>query len=900
MTFRKFFGALIATAMTCAVAGAFTPAPAAQFTADIVISGSGRHYTYRLHVLDNRYRYQKVEGPEDAPPYPGIVDRERGVTWGLNPQTHQYVEMKELEETFMMNPLVGWAVTRKGLTAEEGPTEVVNGYECETRIYREAGKAEPAAKVWIAKKLNHLIREERFGTNENPVMELRNIQEGPVDPALLEIPEGYTKMDMGAAPGPKSADQAPKEAAAQPPAASAPEQAPGEAAAPASSGNIVFILDASGSMWGQVEGKAKIAIAKEVLTGLIKDLPDDATVGLVAYGHRRKGDCSDVEELVPLSPVDKKNLIKIIQSLKPKGKTPISRSVRLTAERLKHLEEETTLILVSDGKETCDPDPCALVKELKEAGIRFVMHVIGFDVTEEEKAQLECMAQAGGGEYFMAKTAKDFQAAAKEVVKKAQVQEFGVLKMVTLKNGKPLHAWVEIHEAGTEKVLRTETTAGETGVREIKLPPGRYDVFVKDSQSVSGGERPPVRFSDVSIELGQTVERRADFSDGTLVIKAMKNDKPVQAGVLYYRHGETESFFNEATHPKTGEVRRKLVPGTYDIRVVDSSTAGNPSIDIRGIEVPPGGSVEKTVKFASGTLKMITTQNGEPVPCPVKVFSPDGRVASDFWTQKGQRTVQLPQGTYDVEVTLLDIPGGNPVIRSPGVIIEPDRTEERTVDFEIGFLKVTATLNGAPFSTPVKLYKDGSRSNIGHWTSGGARTFLLVPGVYHAKVVNIKDETQFKSVEGIEIQSGKTVNIDAAFPVSPQETKTPAAPPSPPEAAPAPKAGGDETAPSGPEQPTGGADAVMNGELPLMEGTRVLKEMTVGAGGRVDLETPATPEEVLNFYKQAMTAKGWQPGMAMVQGKVGVLQMKDGGRQLMIKAEGQGDVSKVSIALVGQ
>jgi Ca-activated chloride channel family protein len=130
------------------------------------------------------------------------------------------------------------------------------------------------------------------------------------------------------------------------------------------SGNIIFILDASGSMWGQVEGTAKIAIAKEVLTGLVRDLPDDAMVGLVAYGHRRKGDCDDVEELVALGPLDKEKIVGRIQDLSPKGKTPISRSVRLTDERIKDLKDETTIILVSDGKETCDPDPCTLVRDL--------------------------------------------------------------------------------------------------------------------------------------------------------------------------------------------------------------------------------------------------------------------------------------------------------------------------------------------------------------------------------------------------------------------------------------------------------------------------------------------------------------------------------------------------------
>ena len=200
-------------------------------------------------------------------------------------------------------------------------------------------------------------------------------------------------------------------------AAAAPLLAAGSAAQ-AGKNNLVLIIDASGSMWGQVEGAAKIAIAKDVLISLIKDLPQGMNVGLVAYGYRRKGDCSDVEELVSLGVLDKKKLIAKIKELNPKGKTPITFSVQMTAEKLRTLEDETTIILVSDGKETCEGNPCALVRELRQSGVRFVMHVIGFDVTDDERKQLECIAEAGGGMYYSAKNAGEFQVAAKTVVKK--------------------------------------------------------------------------------------------------------------------------------------------------------------------------------------------------------------------------------------------------------------------------------------------------------------------------------------------------------------------------------------------------------------------------------------------------------------------------------------------------
>ncbi|MGM0787210.1 MAG: DUF4412 domain-containing protein, partial [Thermodesulfobacteriota bacterium] len=235
--------------------------------------------------------------------------------------------------------------------------------------------------------------------------------------------------------------------------------------------NIMFILDASGSMWGEVEGRDKIAIAREVMAGLIRDLPDNTRAGLIAYGHRRKGDCKDVEELVQMSPLDKEGLIRIIQGLSPKGKTPITYSVRLTAEKLKVLEDETTIILVSDGKESCGGDPCALVRELKESGLRFVMHVIGFDVGKEGRKQLECMAEAGGGRYFTAKTAGEFEAAAREVVQ--ETKTVGFLEIMAFRNETPVRARVEVFKQDTgQRVKKINTAMDEKKPEVIRLKPG--------------------------------------------------------------------------------------------------------------------------------------------------------------------------------------------------------------------------------------------------------------------------------------------------------------------------------------------------------------------------------------------------------------------------------------------
>ena len=179
---------------------------------------------------------------------------------------------------------------------------------------------------------------------------------------------------------------------------------------------------------GRLDNVEKIVIAKERMMELVQDW-DDVNMGLIVYGHRRKGDCDDIELLVPLGSGNQAAIIAQIQAINPKGKTPIQRSIALAAQHLETLEDETAIVLVSDGLETCDPDPCGYVKSLKQKGIKFTLDVVGFDISDEEREQLECIANAGGGRYYSARNAMQLKEAftevKKEVVKKVEAKPAG-------------------------------------------------------------------------------------------------------------------------------------------------------------------------------------------------------------------------------------------------------------------------------------------------------------------------------------------------------------------------------------------------------------------------------------------------------------------------------------------
>ncbi len=89
-------------------------------------------------------------------------------------------------------------------------------------------------------------------------------------------------------------------------------------------------------------------------------------------------------------------------SLNPRGKTPLSDAVRLAAEQLKYTEDKATVVLITDGIETCNADPCALATELEAAGVDFTVNVVGFGLSKEDGAAVKCLADNTGGKYLSA------------------------------------------------------------------------------------------------------------------------------------------------------------------------------------------------------------------------------------------------------------------------------------------------------------------------------------------------------------------------------------------------------------------------------------------------------------------------------------------------------------------
>ncbi len=242
-----------------------------------------------------------------------------------------------------------------------------------------------------------------------------------------------------------------------------------------------LVLDASGSMGGKLgDGAVKLDAARMAVDTLLGKLPDGAVVALRAYGHQSttdKHDCRDTALLSPFGDLGAKRdaLRKATAGLAARGYTPITLALGEAARDFPAgFKGEAVIVLVSDGKETCRGDPCALARDLARQNARLVVHTVGFGVDETTRQQLQCVARAAGGRYFDAATTDELAASLGKAIE--------TVRAVVVEKKGP--GWLKVEGAD---VTGNEVTRADTGEvvgrlghtnSTMKLEAGVYNVTV--------------------------------------------------------------------------------------------------------------------------------------------------------------------------------------------------------------------------------------------------------------------------------------------------------------------------------------------------------------------------------------------------------------------------------------
>ena len=420
---------------------------------------------------------------------------------------------------------------------------------------------------------------------------------------------------------------------------------------------ILFIYDASGSMWGQLDGKTKKEIASEVLTRTVGNLPEDQNVGLIAYGHRNKSDCNDIEYLVALDNNSKTHVTNAVKAINPTGRTPLARSATMAIESLKKGSTKATIILITDGIESCDGDLCNVITDAKANGIDFKLHIVGFGLKEGEKEQLQCATNAGNGNYYDADNAGGLSevltAATMETVDKPD----GNFSVFAVKNGKPVDAWLKPKNTVTKKELRGARTYRDTAW--VNLPPGTYEIEVKPL------ENSDIPGTTIVVEMkeGDVKHRDVSFDGGILEVTTTNNGEPWDAVVKMYENNNKVA----ATTRTYGKSKQMEVPaGKYRITYSALNLKGlDIHVEVEDVEVKANATNAIFHDFKSGIAMIgVKTASGELIDATVNVHEKNSgkNVAGNrTYTSESSNPKQflLNPGTYEVRVITLGAHKGN-------------------------------------------------------------------------------------------------------------------------------------------------------------------------------------------------------------------------------------------------
>ena len=441
---------------------------------------------------------------------------------------------------------------------------------------------------------------------------------------------------------------------------------------------ILFIYDASGSMWGQLDGKTKKDIASEVLSTSISKLPTNQNIGLMAYGHRNKSDCRDVEFLVDISNSSKALPIKALKDINPLGKTPLAYSAMLAINSLKESKTKATIILITDGIESCDGDVCKVIADAKAAGIDFKLHIVGFGLKEGETEQLKCAAKMGGGNYYDASNAGGLGDVLTEATAQTVDDPKPNFSVYAVKNGQPLDAWFKPFKAETQEALNAVRSYRDTAF--IYLPPGKYVLEVK-----------PLENTDINAIMlpiesvnGQMGHQTVSFDSGKINVTTLNNGEGWDATVKVLKAGTKKSISGVRTYGRAQDL--EINPGMYDVLIQALKIEGiETNFKIENIEVKANETSTIRYNFKSGiALIGVKTSGGELIDSTVNFFEKTtGKNVAAARTYTSNTSNPKPfilnPGTYDVKVVTLGKHSGHSETFS--IIVKEGETVEKQIQY---------------------------------------------------------------------------------------------------------------------------------------------------------------------------------------------------------------------------
>ena len=360
---------------------------------------------------------------------------------------------------------------------------------------------------------------------------------------------------------------------------------------------ILFLLDASGSMMAPWEGQPRWAVAKRMLSKMADSLNayPNLELGLRVYGHQHPNsekNCQDSRLEVPFAPRNAKAIKDKLATLKAQGNTPITYSLEQSANDFPtDKASRNVLLLITDGLESCDADPCLASISLQRKHVFLKPFVIGIGAERDFGQQLACL-----GQYYNAAEVETFRTVMNDVIAKT-LSKTTVAVNLTDERGRPVESNVNMTFVNN---VTQQPEYNYVHYRDSQGKPDVVDIDALQSYDLEINTVPPVREKSITIKPGADNVLTYKTPQGTLWLQ----NPPITPNP----YGKLQAVVRAQGSPATVVslpfgMRQKLLTGNYEVELLTLPRT------VRRISIKQGQQTTVTYD-APGTLNITSDLKG--------------------------------------------------------------------------------------------------------------------------------------------------------------------------------------------------------------------------------------------------------------------------------------------------
>lgn len=351
---------------------------------------------------------------------------------------------------------------------------------------------------------------------------------------------------------------------------------------------ILFVFDASESMTGLWEKHVKIDLARSVLLHFVDSLEKlpNVEMALRVYGHTspvNPQNCFDTKLEVPFAPNNALRIRQRLNSIKPKGTTPIAFSLKKCVNDFSPCTNcRNIVILITDGIEACDGDPCAASLELQKNGIILKPFILGIGIDENFTKSFDCI-----GKYFDVIKEENFQSTLDVIINQALNRSSAQVNLLD-KNGNPTETNVNMtffdRKTGKVKYNYVHTINSKGNPDTLLIDPNTaYRIRINSI--------PPVYIDSAKMTPGRHNIFASDLSQGYLLVTSRDNSVYRETQLIVRKAGNSGTLNVQKINEK-----EKYLSGKYSLEILTLPRIIVNDVDIKEahtttVEIPRPGMI---------------------------------------------------------------------------------------------------------------------------------------------------------------------------------------------------------------------------------------------------------------------------------------------------------------------